>query len=47
MMQIFITAFDHCVRMHKDLEEDQGMISPYQFGLLVVDWTNLQKTAPV
>lgn len=47
MQSIFITAFDHCVRMHKDLEEDQGMISPYQFGLLVVDWTNLQKTAPV
>jgi condensin complex subunit 3 len=32
--------------MHEDLEDDQEMISPYQFGLLVVDWTNPQKTAP-
>ena len=44
--QIFIASFDHCVRMHEDLEEDQEMISPYQFGLLVADWTNPQKTAP-
>jgi len=29
--------------MHEDLEDDQEMISPYQVGLLVADWTNPQK----
>ena len=33
--------------MHEDLEEDQEMITPHQFGLLMVDWTNPQKAAQV
>lgn len=46
MAQIFIDTFDQCVRMHEDMEEDQEMISPYQFGLLLADWTDPQKTVP-
>lgn len=45
--QIFITAFDLVTRMHEELDEDQEMITPYQFGLLMVDWTNPQKAASV
>lgn len=45
--QIFITAFDLVTRMHEELDEDQEMITPYQFGLLMVDWTNPQKASSV
>ena len=31
--------------MYEDLDDDQEMIPPYQFGLLMVDWTNPQKAA--
>ncbi|KDR80169.1 hypothetical protein GALMADRAFT_62541 [Galerina marginata CBS 339.88] len=45
MSSIFMPTFDLAVRMHQDLDDDQEMISPYQFGLLMVDWTNPQKAA--
>ena len=38
-------TFDLAVRMHDDLEDDQEMITPYQFGQLMVDWTNPRKAA--
>ncbi|KAF8155928.1 nuclear condensing complex subunit [Crassisporium funariophilum] len=47
MQSIFISTFDLAVRMHEDLDDDQEMITPYQFGLLMVDWTNPQKAAEV
>ncbi|KAF8182055.1 nuclear condensing complex subunit [Pholiota molesta] len=47
MQSIFMPTFDLAVRMHEDLEEDQEMIAPYQFGLLMVDWTNPQKAAEI
>jgi hypothetical protein len=28
------------------LDEDQYMISPYQFGLLMVDWSNPANAVP-
>jgi len=31
--------------MYEDLDEDQEMITPYQFGLLMVDWTNPAKSS--
>jgi condensin complex subunit 3 len=43
--KIFIPTFDLAVRMYEDLDDDQEMILPYQFGLLMVDWTNPQKAA--
>ncbi|KAF8962585.1 nuclear condensing complex subunit [Flammula alnicola] len=43
MQSIFMPTFDLAVQMHEDLEDGQEMISPYQFGLLMVDWTNPQK----
>jgi len=45
--KIFIPTFDLAVRMYEDLDDDQEMIPPYQFGLLMVDWTNPQKAAEV
>ena len=45
MQSVFMSTFDLAARMHEDLDEDQEMISPYQFGLLMVDWTNPQKAA--
>ncbi|KIM46792.1 hypothetical protein M413DRAFT_23143 [Hebeloma cylindrosporum] len=47
MQSIFIPTFDHAVRMYEDLDDDQEMIPPYQFGLLMVDWTNPQKAAEI
>jgi condensin complex subunit 3 len=31
--------------VYDELEEDQEMITPYEFGLFLIDWTNPQKTA--
>jgi hypothetical protein len=38
-------AFDEMMRMHDELAEDQTMVSPQQFGLFVVDWTDARKAA--
>lgn len=38
-----MVAYDLVTRVHNELEEDQEMIAPYQFGLLLIDWTNPQK----
>ena len=43
--QIFITAFDLFMKLHESLEDDQELITPHQFGLLMVDWINPQKRA--
>jgi len=40
-------TYDLAVRMHDELEDDQEMISPYQFGLFMVDWTNPEKSSEV
>ena len=39
-----MSTFDYALRLHEDLD-DQEMITPYQLGLLMVDWTNPQKAA--
>ncbi|KAJ3509746.1 hypothetical protein NLJ89_g5062 [Agrocybe chaxingu] len=44
---IFMSTFDLAVRLHEDLDDDQEMITPHQFGLLMVDWTNPLKAAEV
>jgi condensin complex subunit 3 len=44
-MKIFITAFDLVTRVYEELDDDQEMITPYQFGLLMIDWTNPQKAS--
>jgi condensin complex subunit 3 len=35
-------AYDLVTRVHSELEADQEMIAPYQFGRLMIDWTNPQ-----
>jgi len=42
-----MSTYDLAVRMHEDLDDDQEMITPHQFGQLMVDWTNPQKAAEV
>ncbi|KAJ4489926.1 nuclear condensing complex subunit [Lentinula aciculospora] len=47
MQSIFINAFDLATRMHEDLEEEQKedprLVSLHQFGLLMIDWTDMTK----
>ena len=43
--QIFISTFDLVARMREDLNENKEMITLYQFGLLMLDWTDPQKAA--
>ncbi|KAF8888582.1 nuclear condensing complex subunit [Infundibulicybe gibba] len=47
IQSIFIRAFDLVTQARDELEEGQTMIAPYQFGLLLVDWTDPQKAADV
>ena len=42
------STFDLAFRIYEDSDEDQEMILPHQFGLLMVDcWTNPRKAAEV
>ncbi|KAL4248657.1 CND3 (condensin subunit 3) family protein [Abortiporus biennis] len=45
MQSVFPVAFNLVSQAYKDLEEDQEMITPLQFGILFIDWTNPQKAA--
>ncbi|TFK34512.1 nuclear condensing complex subunit [Crucibulum laeve] len=45
MQSIFLSTYDLMVRMYEERDDDQDMITPYQLGLLFVDWTNPQKAA--
>ncbi|KAJ6514182.1 nuclear condensing complex subunit [Mycena vitilis] len=45
LQAIFMPAFDEVTRMHDELGEDQTMVTPQQFGLLVIDWTDARKAA--
>ncbi|KIM86130.1 hypothetical protein PILCRDRAFT_816668 [Piloderma croceum F 1598] len=45
MRSIFMPAYDLVTRVHRELEANQEMILPYQFGQLLIDWTNPQKAA--
>ncbi|TFK73394.1 hypothetical protein BDN72DRAFT_761779 [Pluteus cervinus] len=45
LVGIFAKALKAVTTIHDDLEDGQQMISPYQFGQLMVDWTNPQKVA--
>ncbi|KAK0449796.1 nuclear condensing complex subunit [Desarmillaria tabescens] len=47
MQSIFINAFNLASRLHDELEEDQEMISLQQFSLLLMDWTNPEKSVDV
>ncbi|KAL0960210.1 hypothetical protein HGRIS_011843 [Hohenbuehelia grisea] len=47
MQSIFMTTYDLVKKVYEELDEDQEMISPQQFGLLMVDWTNPQKAEKV
>ncbi|KAG5636580.1 hypothetical protein H0H81_007551 [Sphagnurus paluster] len=47
MQSIFIGAFDLFMRAKENLDEDQEMITPQQFCLLLADWTNPQKSAEI
>ncbi|KII87912.1 hypothetical protein PLICRDRAFT_112070 [Plicaturopsis crispa FD-325 SS-3] len=46
MQLLFMTAYDLICQVHESLDDDEVMITPYQFGLLFIsDWTNPQKLA--
>ncbi|KAJ7512962.1 nuclear condensing complex subunit [Mycena galericulata] len=45
LQSIFIPAFDEVMGMHDELAEEQTMVTPQQFGLLIVDWTDSRKVA--
>ncbi|KAH9478497.1 Condensin complex subunit 3 [Psilocybe cubensis] len=47
MSSVFMATFDLALRMHEELDDDQEMISPYQFGLLMIDWTDPQKSVGI
>ncbi|THH30647.1 hypothetical protein EUX98_g3519 [Antrodiella citrinella] len=46
MRSIFLTAFELVSKVFEELDADQEMITPLQFGNLFVDWTNPLKAAP-
>ncbi|KAG6889138.1 hypothetical protein C0995_003498 [Termitomyces sp. Mi166 len=43
--KIFVSVFDLFIHLRENLDNDQETITPLQFGLLLVDWTNPQKSA--
>ncbi|KAJ7193520.1 nuclear condensing complex subunit [Mycena pura] len=45
LQSIFVEAFDEVTRLHDELGEKETTITPQQFGLLVVDWTDARKAA--
>ncbi|KAF9010128.1 nuclear condensing complex subunit [Cyathus striatus] len=47
MASVFMVAFDLVTRMHEDHDDNHNMISPYQFALQLVDWTNPVKAAEI
>lgn len=42
-VQVALTAYDLVKQVYSELSKEEEMISPYQFGLLLVDWTDPQK----
>ncbi|KAF7316513.1 hypothetical protein MIND_00170500 [Mycena indigotica] len=48
LQSIFMSAFDEVTKMNEDLgeEPEHPIVSPQQFGLLVIDWTDARKAAP-
>ncbi|KAJ2914546.1 hypothetical protein MD484_g5881, partial [Candolleomyces efflorescens] len=47
IQSIFLTAYDQAKKMQDDLDEDQEMITPYDFGLMIVDWSDPTKAVQV
>ncbi|KAI5122625.1 hypothetical protein M0805_008714 [Coniferiporia weirii] len=47
MQSIFITAYDLVSRVYEDMDDDQDMITPLQFGQLLLDWTDSSKVVGV
>ncbi|KAF8656476.1 hypothetical protein AX16_002527 [Volvariella volvacea WC 439] len=45
MQAVFLPTLELIGKIHEGLDEDQKMISPYQLGLQMIDWTNPQKVA--
>ncbi|KAJ7485781.1 nuclear condensing complex subunit [Mycena latifolia] len=45
MRSIFMEAFEEVARAHDELEDGEAMVSPKQFGMLFVDWTDARKAA--
>lgn len=40
-------TLDLFVKLHEENDTSEIMISPYQFGVLMLDWTNSHKAASV
>jgi condensin complex subunit 3 len=43
--KIFITVYDLVNHVHSELPPDQVMISSYQLGVLIIEWTSPLKAA--
>lgn len=43
--QVFMDTYDLFVKLHEESDPSECMISPHQFGMLMLDWTNSQKAA--
>ncbi|KAF6764231.1 nuclear condensing complex subunit [Ephemerocybe angulata] len=47
VQSMYLLAYDQAKEMHDDLEDGQQMISPYDFGLMLVDWTDPAKAVQI
>ncbi|EAU89293.2 condensin subunit Cnd3 [Coprinopsis cinerea okayama7 len=47
MQSMFLSAYDHAKRLHEELDDDQDMISPADFGLMFVDWSDPTKAVHI
>ncbi|EJC98308.1 uncharacterized protein FOMMEDRAFT_114496 [Fomitiporia mediterranea MF3/22] len=47
MQKIFLSTFAELSQMHRDLDEDEEMVSPLQAASLLVDWMDPQKALEV
>ncbi|CAK5265065.1 unnamed protein product [Mycena citricolor] len=47
VQKTFMAAFDAVVKMHDELDDEQTMVTPQQFGELVIDWLDAGKVAEV
>ncbi|KAL5523222.1 YCG1_1 [Sanghuangporus sanghuang] len=47
MQKIFLSTYEELSRIHRELDEDEEMVSPLQAGMLLIDWTDPQKSMEV
>ena len=43
MVQVLVKTLELIIQTYEELEDDQDMVSPLQFGQLLIDWTDPTK----